>query len=81
MLLPRSADLASNLSGIPRPAQRRIPLRVLPQAERALREGHPWLYDSSIVEPVEGSVGDLAVVFDRKRRFLAIGLFDRLRRV
>jgi 23S rRNA (cytosine1962-C5)-methyltransferase len=51
-------------------------LRVVPQAERALREGHPWLYDTSILEPVDGSPGDLAVVFDRKRRFLAIGLFD-----
>jgi 23S rRNA (cytosine1962-C5)-methyltransferase len=50
---------------------------VVPGAERALREGHPWLYADSIREQSrEGTPGDLAVVFDRKGRFLAVGLYD-----
>jgi 23S rRNA (cytosine1962-C5)-methyltransferase len=50
---------------------------VQPAAERALRRGHPWLYADAIREQShEGQPGDLAVIFDRKRRFLAVGLYD-----
>ncbi|MGD8244393.1 MAG: class I SAM-dependent rRNA methyltransferase [Anaerolineae bacterium] len=64
---------------IPEPGKRRIALRVTPEAERALRRGHPWLFDSAIRQQShEGRPGDLAVVFDRKGRFLAVGLFDPL---
>lgn len=48
-----------------------------PAAERALRSGHPWLYDQAIRKQSHvGASGDLAVIFDRKGRFLAIGLYD-----
>src|SRR5688572_16954186 len=58
-------------------AARRLALRVTPAAERAIRQGHPWLFDQSIQEQsAAGQPGDLAVAFDRKRRFLAIGLYD-----
>lgn len=68
---------ASALTEIPRPADRNIAVRVVPGAERALPEGHPWLYADSIREQNrEGAPGDLAVVFDRKGRFLAVGLYD-----
>lgn len=64
-------------SRIPRPADRRIALRVTPAAERALRHGHPWLFDRAIRrQSHEGQPGDLAVVFDRQRAFLAVGLYD-----
>lgn len=54
-------------------------MRVTPAAERQIREGHPWLFDRAIREQShEGVAGDLAVIFDRKRRFLAIGLYDPL---
>lgn len=54
-----------------------VALRVSPAAERALRQGHPWLYESAIVQQSrEGEAGDLAVIFDRKGRFLAVGLYD-----
>jgi len=50
---------------------------VVPPAERHLRDGHPWLYDTSITEQDGvGAPGDFAVVFDRKNRFLSIGLYD-----
>jgi 23S rRNA (cytosine1962-C5)-methyltransferase len=67
----------TTLSHIPEPATRRIAMRVTPEAERALRHGHPWLFDRAIChQSHEGRAGDLAVVFDRRRRFLAVGLYD-----
>jgi 23S rRNA (cytosine1962-C5)-methyltransferase len=65
------------LAGLPRPAERNIALHVTPAAERAIRGGHPWLFDQSIRRRSRrGRAGDLAVIFDRKDRFLAVGLYD-----
>ena len=67
----------NSLSQLPSPSAKRIALRVTAPAERALRQGHPWVFDQSITEQShEGAPGDLAVIFDNKRRFLAIGLYD-----
>jgi 23S rRNA (cytosine1962-C5)-methyltransferase len=59
------------------PHRKRIAVHVHPPAERAIRRGHPWVYADG-VERVRhtGEAGDLAVIFDRKDRFLAIGLYD-----
>jgi len=66
-----------SLAHIAAPSGKRIALRVKPAAERALRQGHPWLFDDSIRrQSHEGSPGDLAVIFDARDRFLAIGLYD-----
>ncbi|MSU20085.1 MAG: class I SAM-dependent rRNA methyltransferase [Pedosphaera sp.] len=55
----------------------RLRLRVAATAETILRSGHPWLFSDKIRDQNrEGQLGELAVVFDRKDRFLAIGLFD-----
>jgi len=60
-----------------RKSNNRIALRVTPGAERALRGGHPWLFDTAITrQSSDGRPGDLAVIFDRKDRFLAVGLYD-----
>jgi len=65
------------LSSVPPPSDRRLALRVTPEAQRALRQGHPWLFDRAIVaQSAAGQPGDLAVIFDERRRFLAIGLYD-----
>ncbi len=62
---------------LPSPSAKRIALRITPPAERALRQGHPLVFDHSItVQSHKGAPGDLAVIFDDKRRFLAIGLYD-----
>ncbi|WP_034387780.1 23S rRNA (cytosine(2499)-C(5))-methyltransferase [Deinococcus sp. YIM 77859] len=59
------------------PARPRLRLRVTAAAEAQLRGGHPWLYASSVREQNrEGEAGELAVVYDRRDRFLAIGLYD-----
>ena len=65
------------LPTLPPASDRRIALRVTGAAERALRGGHPWVFDGAITsQSHEGQPGDLAVIFDAKRRFLAIGLYD-----
>lgn len=65
------------LAHIPRPSAKRIAIHVKPAAERALRRGHPWLFEGSIRRQSHaGQPGDLAVVFDARDRFLAIGLYD-----
>src|SRR5262245_24438714 len=55
----------------------RLRLRVSPAAEAKLRGGHPWVFANSVREQNrEGRAGELAVVYDRKDQFLAIGLYD-----
>ncbi len=55
----------------------RLRLRITPAAEKALRDGHPWIFSESIREQNRpAQAGELAVIYDRHDRFLAIGLFD-----
>ena len=57
--------------------RRRLRLRITAAAETIVRAGHPWLFADSIHEANRaGQLGELAVIFDRKDKFLAIGLFD-----
>ncbi|MBE7501381.1 MAG: class I SAM-dependent methyltransferase [Verrucomicrobiales bacterium] len=52
-------------------------MRVTAAAESRLRTGHPWLFADSVRGSNRpGRLGELAVIFDRHDRFLAIGLFD-----
>lgn len=62
---------------LPTVNHRRLAVKVTNSAEKALRQGHPWLFENGITSISHtGRAGDLAVIFDRKRRFLAIGLYD-----
>src|SRR6266550_9323531 len=55
----------------------RLRLRITAVAETIVRSGHPWLFADSIHELNRpGQMGELAVVYDRKDKFLAVGLFD-----
>ena len=57
----------------------RLHLRVSAGAEASLRAGHPWLFAQSIRSqnrPAE--LGEVAIIYDRKDRFLALGLCDPL---
>lgn len=68
-------DTRPNAAVPPRPA--RLRLRVTAAAESQLRGGHPWVYGDSIREQNRsGMPGELAVIFDRKDEFLAVGLYD-----
>lgn len=65
------------LAALPPVEDRRLALRVSPDALRHVRAGHPWIYDGSITSVShEAPPGALAVVFDDRRRFAAIGLWD-----
>lgn len=60
-----------------KPAQPRLRLRITAAAENAVRSRHPWVFSDSIREQNrEGRAGELAVIYDRKDKFLAIGLYD-----
>lgn len=56
---------------------RKIAVRVSAKAEKMIRRRHPWIFDQSITyQSHAGKAGDLAVIFDSKRNFLAVGLWD-----
>jgi 23S rRNA (cytosine1962-C5)-methyltransferase len=57
----------------------RLKLRLTPAAERAVRNGHPWVYADRIkAQNREGVSGELAVLYDRDNRFLGAGFYDPL---
>ncbi|MCY4064142.1 MAG: class I SAM-dependent methyltransferase [Chloroflexi bacterium] len=69
-----------DFSRLPSAAEKNISVRVKGAAERALRRGHPWVYEDAILRQSHlGNAGDLAVIYDReKNNFLAVGLYDPL---
>jgi 23S rRNA (cytosine1962-C5)-methyltransferase len=57
----------------------RLRLRVTATAESLIRGGHPWVFDASVREQNRaGQPGELAVIYDRRDKFLALGLYDPL---
>ncbi len=52
-------------------------LRVSRVAESRIRSGHPWVFSDSVRDANRpGRDGELAVLYDRDDRFLAVGLYD-----
>jgi 23S rRNA (cytosine1962-C5)-methyltransferase len=52
-------------------------LRITSSAEWKVRSGHPWIFSDSIKsQNRQGSLGELAVIYDKWDNFLAVGLFD-----
>lgn len=52
-------------------------VRLTTAAERQVRLRHPWVFDKSVDSTShDGAPGDLAVIFDKKRAFVGIGLWD-----
>ena len=55
----------------------RLRLRLTAAAESIVRGGHPWVFADSVREQNrDGVSGELAVIFDRNDKFLAVGFFD-----
>ena len=55
----------------------RLKLTLRPTAESIVRSGHPWVYSESIRDQNrEGAAGELAVIYDRRDKFLAVGFYD-----
>jgi len=69
---------SSLLDALPSPNERRLAIRVTPDALRRIRARHPWVFDRSIdsVNHDDGAPGDIGIVFDKNRKFAAIGLWD-----
>lgn len=69
--------MMTQLNQLPTPAKRNIALHLTAAAERAVRHGHPWVYEQSIRKQSKtGAPGDIAIIFDHKERFLAVGVYD-----
>ncbi|HEV2436244.1 MAG TPA: class I SAM-dependent methyltransferase [Verrucomicrobiae bacterium] len=55
----------------------RLRLRITAAAENYIRSGHPWVFADSVREQNRaGASGELAVIYDRRDKFLAAGFFD-----
>ena len=56
----------------------RLAVKLKTKAESYVRQGHPWVFESSIVKiSKEGEAGDVAIIFDqRKNKYLGLGLYD-----
>ena len=67
----------SVLDQLPVVGEKRMAVRVTPDARRQIAAGHPWIINESIKSiSHRGVVGDLAVIFDNDREFVAVGLWD-----
>lgn len=67
----------SVLEQLPVVGEKRMAVRVSADARRQIASGHPWVFNESIASiSHRGAVGDLAVIFDNDRNFVAIGLWD-----
>lgn len=70
-------SITTELDQLPHPSDKNIALHIKSNTERAIRRGHPWLFENGIQRQSHaGKPGDLAVIFDHKRDFLAVGLYD-----
>ena len=55
-----------------------VRIKISKSLESKIRKGYPWIFNYQVRNGnTEGQSGDLAVVYDSKNRFLAIGLLDR----
>jgi 23S rRNA (cytosine1962-C5)-methyltransferase len=64
---------------LPVVGHRRLAVRLTPSALTHVRRGSPWVFEGSIESVTltgEEQPGDLAVVFDQRREFVGIGLWD-----
>lgn len=52
-------------------------LTLYPRAESAIRSNHPWVYAESIkTQNRDGETGELAVIYDKRDRFMAVGMYE-----
>ena len=57
---------------------KKLAAKLKPAAEKAVKQQHPWIWDSGIAKITDGgSTGDTVIIFDqRKNKYLAFGLYD-----
>jgi 23S rRNA (cytosine1962-C5)-methyltransferase len=67
------------IAELPTVGTRRLAVRLTPQALTHVRRGSPWVFEGSVESVTltgDEEPGDLAVIFDSRREFAAIGLWD-----
>ena len=58
-------------------ATENISVRLAAPVVRAVKKGHPWIFDKGILTQNKAArPGDMAILYDQKRKFVGIGLFD-----
>ncbi|MDA0813507.1 MAG: class I SAM-dependent rRNA methyltransferase [Verrucomicrobia bacterium] len=56
-----------------------LKITLTPAAEHAVRAGHPWVFADRVKsQNREGTSGELAIIYDRRNRYFAVGLYDAL---
>jgi len=66
-----------DLHALGAPSARPVSLRVSNAAAKSVQRGHPWLFETAIThQSHEGAPGDVAVLYDGKRKFVGVGLYD-----
>ncbi|MFT5863270.1 MAG: 23S rRNA (cytosine1962-C5)-methyltransferase [Flavobacteriales bacterium] len=63
---------------LPNITPNRLAVKLKANAEKLVKQGHPWIFTDSIVKlNKEGRAGDIAILFDqRKDAVFAVGLYD-----
>ena len=63
---------------VPTDSIQRLAVKLKAKSESFVRQGHPWIFESSIVKiNKEGKAGDIAIIFDRKKnKYIGLGLYD-----
>jgi 23S rRNA (cytosine1962-C5)-methyltransferase len=70
-------ELHRRLLRVPRPNDKRLAVRVTPDALRHIRARHPWVFEESVTSVShEAEAGDVSVIFDNDRKFVALALHD-----
>ncbi len=70
-------ELHRRLLRVPRPSDKRLAVRVTPDALRHIRARHPWVFEESVTSVShEAEAGDVSVIFDNDRKFVALALHD-----
>lgn len=55
----------------------RVSFQLTPAAEKEVKKGHPWVFDKGIVKQnKEAQAGAFAVIYDKERKFVGLGLYD-----
>ncbi len=53
-----------------------VKIKISKTLEAKIKKGYPWIFRYQLQNPVSENPGSLAVLYDHKNRFLAIGIWD-----
>ena len=53
-----------------------VKIKISKTLEAKIKKGYPWIFKYQLQNPVSENPGSLAVLYDHKNRFLAIGIWD-----